>query len=132
MKGLSNSRTASGGCCAPTSPSTSVACRSTHSTVGFLPPDDLLHELDYGRAIHAMATREYATANGLFDALSAQHDAERAPEAAYWWGVSRMRETKQPDTALEPWQRILDHWPDSQWARKIRYAVPGAAPTESA
>jgi len=97
--------------------------RAAHVQVGYLPPDDLIAELDYGRAIHAMTAKNYAAANALFDALSADAATERGPEAAYWWGVSRMRETKDSKSALDPWRRIAQRWPKSQWARKVAYAL---------
>ena len=121
------------GCLGPT---TAISCepstfggspgadgRPLHTQVGVLPPGDLLPELDYGRALHAMTTRDYAGANALFGALSEQTDAERAPEACYWWGISRMRETKDPTSSLEPWGLIRERWPGSQWARKVAYAL---------
>ena len=64
--------------------------RATHQQIGFLPPDDLISELDYGRAIHAMTTKQYGVANALFQRLSDATGAERAPEAAYWWGLAKM------------------------------------------
>ena len=90
-----------------------------------MPPADLFAELDYGRAIHAMTTKKYETANSLFDKLSNNTDAERAPEATYWWGISKMRETKDPTTALAPWKLIGERWPSSQWSRKVAYALKG-------
>lgn len=97
--------------------------RPAHTVVGFLPPADLVSELDYGRAIHAMTTKDYATANALFQKLSDDVEAERAPEAAYWWGISKMRETKDPAAGLGPWKLIPERWPASQWTRKVAYAL---------
>jgi len=97
--------------------------RATHTSIGFLPPADLFAELDYGRAIHAMTAKDFATANALFDKLSNDTAAERAPEATYWWGISKMRETKNPASALAPWKLVTERWPQSQWSRKVEYAL---------
>jgi hypothetical protein len=97
--------------------------RATHTSVGFLPPADLFSELNYGRAIHAMTTRNYETANRLFQTLADDTTADRAPEATYWWGISKMRETKDPASALEPWTLVTERWPKSQWSRKVEYAL---------
>jgi len=102
---------------------TDATGRAVHQQIGYLPPDDLIAELDYGRAIFAMGTKDYATANALFDALSADPATERGPEAAYWWGISRMRETKTTEASFDPWRRITERWPTSQWARKVAYAL---------
>lgn len=96
--------------------------RATHVSIGFLPPEDLISELDFGRAIHAMTTRDYELANELFDRL-ASTDADRSPEATYWWGISRMRETKDPGAGTEKWKLIPERWPATQWARKVEYAL---------
>jgi len=103
--------------------------RATHQTTGFLPPRDLCDELDYGRAIHAMAEKRYDVANRLFGALADRREAERAPEAVYWWGISKMRETKDPSAALPTWKLIPERWPRSQFARKVAYALTPKKPS---
>jgi TolA-binding protein len=101
--------------------------RLAHLVVGFLPPGDLIPELTFGRAIVEMGAKRYDEAHAAFAAV-AETDAERAPEALYWWGISRNRQLKDFDAAVrEPWGAIVKHWPKSQWARKVGYAL-GLAP----
>jgi len=98
--------------------------RLAHVVVGFLPPDDLVAELTFGRAIVAMGEKRYDDAHAAFAAVAERPDAERAPEALYWWGISRNRQMKDFDAAVrEPWGRIVERWPRSQWARKVGYAL---------
>ena len=97
--------------------------RPAHVSVGFLPAEDLLSELTFGRAICAMGAKQYEEADRLFESVSVNPLAERAPEACFWWGISRFRRTKDLSSAREPWSRIVATWPHSQWARKVGYAL---------
>lgn len=98
--------------------------RAASVQTGFLPPGDLLPELAFGRAIFAMGQKRYDEAHALFQELLGQLEAERAPEAAYWWGISRFRQTKDFAASMrEPWGEILRRWPRSQWARKVGWAL---------
>ena len=98
--------------------------RLAHLVVGFLPPDDLIPEITFGRAIVEMGAKRYDEAHAAFAAVADRPGAERAPEALYWWGISRNRQMKDLDAAVrEPWGRIVATWPRSQWARKVGYAL---------
>jgi hypothetical protein len=98
--------------------------RPAHVSIGFLPPEDLLVELTFGRGILAMGRKRYEDAHSLFAECAADPRRERAPEALFWWGISRYRQLKDFSAAVsEPWRRIVEGWPGSQWARKVGYAV---------
>ena len=98
--------------------------RPAHVSIGFLPPADLLCELAFGRAINAMGQKRYDDAHALFQEVAADPARERAPEALFWWGISRYRQLKDFGRAVrEPWSRIVAQWPRSQWARKVAYAL---------
>lgn len=98
--------------------------RPAHVVIGFLPPRDLIVELTHGRAIAAMAEKRYDHAHELFRRVAEDPGAERAPEAYFWWGISRYRQLKDFTAAVsEPWGQILARWPGSQWARKVGYAL---------
>ncbi len=103
--------------------------RPAHVQVGFLPPQEFLVELDFGRAILAMGEKRYDDADRLFqavaDATPGGRTAERAPEAIYWQGISRYRRSKVFADCTERWSTIVARWPDSQWARKTSYALRG-------
>ena len=103
--------------------------RPAHVSIGFLPPPDLLSEATFGRAIAAMGEKRYEDAHALFRKVADETGAERAPEALFWWGISRYRQLKEFGEAVrEPWGRILERYPRSQWARKVGYAL-GVPPT---
>lgn len=96
--------------------------RPASLAIGFLPPEDLLVELTFGRAIAAMAQKRYDDAHSLFQEIAENPTADRAPEAYYWWGVSKYRQTKDLQASLLTlWPPILERWPKSQWARKVAF-----------
>jgi hypothetical protein len=98
--------------------------RPANVVVGFLPPSDLLPELTFGRAIAAMGEKRYDEAHTLLEQVAGTKGAERAAEALYWLGVSRYRQSKDfMGSIREPWGRIVETWPGSQWARKVGFAV---------
>lgn len=92
------------------------------ATIGFLPPKDFLDDLAFGRAIIAMGAKRYDDAHGLFGGV-ADGAGERAPEALYWWGISRYRQSKNFADCQDAWAGIVARWPSSQWARKVDYAL---------
>jgi len=103
-----------------------AAERLAHQQIGFLPPADLLNELDFGRAIALMTRKHYPEAHALFLEVAARAATERAPEAWYWLGISRYRESKRFEDCQDAWRRIAERWPGTQWARRVEYALaPG-------
>jgi TolA-binding protein len=96
--------------------------RPAHVQIGFLPPEDFLDEITFGRAIVAMGQKRYDEAHDLFRRV-VERGGERAPDALYWWGISHYRQTKSFADCQRHWSEIVRRWPDSQGARKVRYAV---------
>jgi len=97
--------------------------RPAHVQVGFLPPQELLTELSFGAAIVAMGEKRYDDAHALFREVAERPGAERAPEAWYWWGISRYRQSKSFADCQDAWRNIVERWPDSQWVHKVSYAL---------
>lgn len=94
--------------------------RVHHSSIGFLPPDQLGVELLHGRAMAAMAAKSYEEADGLFTRITEEHgEHHRAPEAAFWHGVSAIRHTKDFANGLRKFMALADRWPSSEWATKV-------------
>jgi TolA-binding protein len=104
--------------------------RAAHAIVGFLSPPDYLVELAFGRAIAEMAAKRYEQAHALFRQVAETEGAERAPDAYFWWGISRFRQSKDFASAVrEQWGQIVRRWPNSQAARKVSYAFAPPAET---
>ncbi len=101
--------------------------RVEHRWVGFLGPDRYRVELLFGRAVHAMSTKAYEEADTLFGRLLAEHpNSARTPEGCYWWGVSAMRQHRNPAPALEKWVHLVEDYPDSDWTEKVAWMVQEA------
>ena len=97
--------------------------RPAHTQIGFLPPEDFILELHFGRAIVAMSRKNYDEAHRLFAEIAARVEAERAPEAYYWWGISAYRQSKNFADCQEHWAKIVARWPESLWTKKVSYAL---------
>jgi TolA-binding protein len=96
--------------------------RPANVQVGFLPPADFLLELDFGRAILAMGAKRYDEADALFGRVAAT-SGDRAPEALFWWGISRYRQSKAFADCQAKWREITERWPSSLWTKKVAYAL---------
>ena len=86
---------------------------------GFLPADDFLSQLALGRAKAAFARQDYPEAERLYrDVLKGFRSTDAAPEAQYWAGVSRYRETNDAAVLKATGQAFLERYRDSTWAKK--------------
>ncbi len=94
--------------------------RVHHSWVGFLPPEPYLVELLFGRGMAAFGSKQLEAAEQHFETLVAETPgSERAPEALYWQGVSRYRQSGELADANRSWARMVETYPQSLWARKV-------------
>ena len=93
--------------------------KERHRIEGFLTTDDFLAQLKLGLGHAAFKHGTWDAAQRHFDDVVKSHpDAEAAPEARYWAGVSRYKASGNP-TALGDTTRALDErYPDSTWAKK--------------
>lgn len=90
---------------------------------GFLDARRMLAELSLARLKAAIDRQEFQQAHWL--AEEAQHlargDAEREPEAQYWSSVAAYKATGQSDNLVQGWNRLLDEFPQSDWAKKAEF-----------
>ncbi len=97
-----------------------------HKVIGFLPPADMRAELAFGAGMCAIARKDYDAACAAFSGLrEAQPDAPQVPEALFWWGVTRVRQTSDFAEAMKVWTILQDEHPESLAARKIGFAFEG-------
>lgn len=97
--------------------------RQHHGWVGFMVPDDYIAELTFGRAMAAMAHKDYHAASMLFTRVTVHGSGERAPEALYWQGVNEMRRKKEPRAYDQAWKDLVSRYPDSVWRRKVDFIL---------
>ncbi len=90
-----------------------------HRTEGFLPPDDFLGQLMLGRAKIDFQERKWEEAAKMFRRVYEElPDTEAAPEALYWTGVTRYKDTNDPTALKETARAFSSRYTDSSWAKK--------------
>jgi hypothetical protein len=89
-----------------------------HRVEGFLEADALLAQLKLGLAQVAFANKQWDEAEKLFEEVVSSGDADTAPEAAYWAGVTRYKSTGDPATLGATHKRLSTEYGGSPWAKK--------------
>ena len=86
---------------------------------GFLPNDDFLAQLMLGRAQMDFKKGKWAEAEKRFrEVYEKLPDADAAPEALYWAGVSRYKASSDSTALKETARAFKTKYADSTWAKK--------------
>jgi len=86
---------------------------------GFLPADDFLAHLELGLGRAAFARSDFAEAERWFrGVVSAHPDADAAPEALYWAGVSKYKATGDASALADTYSQFENRYKDTSWATK--------------
>jgi hypothetical protein len=90
---------------------------------GYLDPKRFLAEMAVARLKAAIDRQDFQQAQSL--TADAQRltrgDAEREPEALYWSSVAAYKATGEAGNLVQGWNRLLDDFPQSEWARKAEF-----------
>jgi tetratricopeptide (TPR) repeat protein len=90
-----------------------------HRIEGFLPADDFLGQLMLGRAKIHFQEQKWQDAEKMFRRVFEElPDSDAAPEALYWMGVTRYKETGDPTALKETARAFTTRYTDSSWAKK--------------
>jgi tetratricopeptide (TPR) repeat protein len=90
-----------------------------HRLEGFLPADDFLAQLILGRARIAFQEQKWDEAAKLFRRVYEElPDTDTAPEALYWTGVTRYKETGDASALKETARAFTTRYKDTTWAKK--------------
>ena len=90
-----------------------------HRIEGFLPADDFLAQLILGRARIAFQEQKWDEAAKMFRRVYEElPDTESAPEALYWTGVTRYKETGDATSLKETARAFTSRYTDTSWAKK--------------
>lgn len=90
---------------------------------GYLDPRRMLGELSLARLKAAIDRQDFAGARQVSEdarRLTAG-DPEREPEAAYWASVAAYKASEDPNNLVQGWNRLLDQFPESDWAKKAEF-----------
>lgn len=100
--------------------------KERHRVEGFLDAGALLTQLRLGLAHAAFAGGKWDDAEKTFEEVAASADADGAPEAAYWAGVTRYKRSGNAADLNATYQRLTDKFGGSTWAKKA--SVWGGGP----
>ncbi|MDQ4074984.1 MAG: thioredoxin family protein [Chloroflexota bacterium] len=93
--------------------------RDHYRSLGYLPPDLFAHLLHIGLARAKMAWARYDEAASHLHLVANQSESPLAPEALYQLGMARYLQTRRHADLMEPWDRLLEQYPDSIWAARV-------------
>lgn len=90
---------------------------------GYLDPARFLGEMSLARLKDAIDRRDFqAAVQRAPDVLRrTAGDPARQPEAIYWSAVADYKASGDPGRLLAGWNRLLDEFADSDWARKVEF-----------
>lgn len=90
---------------------------------GYLDPKRFLAEMALARLQAAIDRQEFDLAHRLSEETLrlTRGDAEREPEAHYWSSVAAYKATHDTQNLIQGWNRLLDQFPQSDWAKKAEF-----------
>jgi hypothetical protein len=93
---------------------------------GYLDPGRFIAEMALARLKDAVDRRDFAAAQERAgEALDlTKGDAEREPEARYWAAVAAYKASNDAQNLLQGWNRLMDEFPRSEWARRVEFIRP--------
>ncbi len=97
--------------------------REYRRSLGYLDPHRFLGEMALAELAWGIHRRDYKTAHER--ALEAMHrtkgDPWREPEALYFGAVAAYKASNDPGKLREGWNRLMDQFPESDWAKKAEF-----------
>jgi len=90
-----------------------------HRMEGFLPVPEFVPQLEMGLGRIAFSSSDFDVAERWFRGIVAEYpEADVAPDALYWAGVSRYKVDDDPAVLKETAAALKDRYPDSPAAKK--------------
>ncbi len=90
--------------------------------IGFIPSDDFLAHLKFGKGILMFEKERHAEAAKWLQRAVDDHAASGvAPEAVFFLGVAEYRKTHEAGALRRVYDTLAERYPQSEWARR---AVP--------
>jgi hypothetical protein len=97
--------------------------REHRRSQGYLDPKRMLAELSLARLKDAIDRQDFKAASERSrEALElTKGDPEREPEAQYWTSVAAYKATNDSNNLVQGWNRLLDEFPQSDWAKRAEF-----------
>lgn len=89
------------------------------STVGFMPPEELIPFVLIGLGKAHADFEKFDTAQSYFERVIDEYPRSvSAPEAVYMHGVTKYKMTHEVGGLVEAYDQLMQHYPSSEWARR--------------
>lgn len=90
---------------------------------GYLDPQRFLGEMALARVKDAIDRHDFQAAKERAqEALErTKGDSNREPEALYWASVADYKATNDANNLTRGWNRLLDQFPESEWAKRAEF-----------
>jgi hypothetical protein len=97
--------------------------REHRRSQGYLDPKRFLAELSLARLKDAIDRQDFQAAQERSREAQelTQDDPEREPEAQYWASVAAYKATNDSNNLIQGWNRLLDDFPQSDWAKRAEF-----------
>ena len=97
--------------------------REYRRSLGYLDPQCFLGEMALARLLESVHRRDHKAANerGKEALERTKGDPAREPEALYFASVAAYKAANDADKLVEGWNRLMDHFPESDWAKKAEF-----------
>lgn len=95
---------------------------------GYLDAQRFVGEMSLATLLAAIDRQDFARAHKLGGEVmqQVQGDPVREPEALYWSSVAHYKASGDANNLLAGWNRLLDEFPQSEWAKKVSFIRPEA------
>lgn len=93
-------------------------------TVGYMPPEELVAQLELLRAMERFDEGQFETALSELRGVVDNHSTtSAAPQALFYWGVAGYKSSKDPKKLKRMHTEIKENYPQDLWAKKsVPYA----------
>jgi putative heme degradation protein len=97
--------------------------REHRRSQGYLDPQRFLAEMSLAWVKDAIDRGDFQAARDrAVETLErTKGDPEREPEAQYWASVAAYKATADPQQLIQGWNRLLDQFPQSEWAKRTEF-----------
>lgn len=92
--------------------------KERHRVEGYLDAEPFIAQLQLGLAQSAFGNQQWDDAERLFETAAESADADVAPEAAYWAGVTRYKRSGDAAALNATHKRLSEKFARSTWAKK--------------
>jgi len=97
--------------------------REHRRSQGYLDARRFVGEMSLAWLLAAINRRDFAAAHQRSEETlrETRGDAWREPEAVYWSAVAAYKASSDPANLIAGWNRLLDQFPQSEWAKRVEF-----------